>query len=300
MDEIRPISRVDRRLIFSGADIIENQPEDITYQHTVLCQTCLPYRDPGNIREWERKQGSVALRVEAGTAHDPDKGDWVKLGLPFGPKPRLVLMHLNAQAIKTKSPEVEVEDSMTAFCKGVLGYAPNGSEIKLMKDQLGRLAAAMIRLAVVSEGKGFQIDAKIVTKFDLWFPKDVKQRVLWPSTVKLSGEYFQSLSKHAVPLDERAVSALSHSAMSLDIYVWLAQRLHRIDPKRPQFITWKAIKEQFGWNYKRMDHFRAVFLKALEQVRSQYRAGKFEIDGRGMTLYTSPPPIKGRVFAVRK
>ena len=95
MDEIKPISRVDRRLIFKGADIIENPPEDITYQHTVLCQTCLPYRDPGNdVLEWEKEQGAVALRIEATKVRDPDTEKWINLGLPFGPKPRLILMHL--------------------------------------------------------------------------------------------------------------------------------------------------------------------------------------------------------------
>jgi len=49
--------------------------------------------------------------------------------------------------------------------------------------------------------------------------------------------HFVSLQKHAVPLDERALAALSHSAMALDIYAWLAQRLHRVPRGRPQFIN---------------------------------------------------------------
>jgi hypothetical protein len=207
-------------------------------------------------------------------------------------------MHLNAQAIKTQSPTIEVEDSMTAFARNVLGYAPNGKEIKLMKDQLGRLSAALIRLAVNGEARAFQVDTKIVTAFDLWFPKDERQRVLWPSTVRLSEEYFQSLAKHAVPLDERAIAALSHSAMALDIYVWLAQRLHRIEYGKSQFVPWKALKDQFGWNHKRMNNFRAVFLKALWQVHSQYRGAKIGFDDRGLTLHHSPPPIKGRIATV--
>jgi hypothetical protein len=34
-----------------------------------------------------------------------------------------------------------------------------------------------------------------VSAFDLWFPKQAEQRMLWPSTVRLSEEYFQTLSK---------------------------------------------------------------------------------------------------------
>jgi hypothetical protein len=98
-----------------------------------------------------------------------------------------------------------------------------------------------------------------------------------------------------VPLDERAVVALAHSAMALDIYAWLAQRLHRVPHGKSQFVPWKALKEQFGWNYTRMSHFRAMFLHALGRVHSQYRGARIGVDDRGMTLHHSPPPIKGRI-----
>jgi hypothetical protein len=294
----RQLSLINRRLVSSSAEIMGAPPEEITYQHTVLCQTCLPYRNQGAQTVWEKEQGRVALRIEAGTARNPDTQEWTQLGLPFGAKPRLVLMHLNAQAIKTQSPTIEVEDSMTAFARNVLGYAPNGKEIKLMKDQLGRLSAALIRLAINGEARPFQVDTKIVTAFDLWFPKDERQRVLWPSTVRLSEEYFQSLTRQAIPLDERAITALSHSAMGLDIYAWLAQRLHRIEFGKSQFVPWKLLKDQFGWGYTRMIDFKRVFLKTLGQVHSQYRGARIGADDKGLTLYHSPPPIQGRIATV--
>jgi Plasmid encoded RepA protein len=195
-DEPRQLSLINRRLVSSSAEIMGAPPEEITYQHTVLCQTCLPYRNQGAQTVWEKEQGRVALRVEAGAARNPDTQEWTQLGLPFGAKPRLVLMHLNAQAIKTQSPVIEVEDSLTAFAKNILGYAPNGPKIRTVKEQLSRLSAATIRLATDNaHGRAFQINTQIVTAFDLWFPKDERQRVLWPSTVRLSEEYFQSLAK---------------------------------------------------------------------------------------------------------
>jgi hypothetical protein len=295
-DEPRHLSLINRRLVSSSADIAAAPPEEITYQHTVLCQTSLPYRDPGNaVRRWERPQGHVHLLVSAGEALNPEEDRYVELGLPFGPKARLVLMHLNAQAVKTQSPVIEVEDSLTAFARAVLGWGPNGREIRVMKDQLSRLAAATIRLAVTQGDRAFQVNTQIVTAFDMWFPKDERRRVLWPSTLRLSEEYFQSLAQHAVPLDERAVVALAHSAMALDVYSWLAQRLHRVPHGKSQFVPWKALKEQFGFTHKRMNNFRAVFLKALGQVYSQYRGARIGVDDRGMTLHHSPPPIQGRI-----
>jgi Plasmid encoded RepA protein len=298
-EDPRQLSLIHRRLVSSSADIMGAPPEEITYQHTVLCQTCLPYRNPGDlIREWEREQGHIALKIHAGEMRNPITQEWVKLGLPFGPKPRLVLMHLNNQAIKTQSPVIEVEESLTAFAKNILGYAPNGNQIRWMKDQLSRLSASLIRLAVTKGEQAFQVDTKIVTAFDLWFPKDDRQRVLWSSTVRLSEEYFQSLTQHAVPLDERAVVALAHSPMALDIYSWLAQRLHRIPIGKSQFVPWKSAKDQFGWGYTRMIDFKRVFLKTLGQVHSQYRGAKISLDDRGLTLSHSSPPIRGRIATV--
>ena len=93
-------------------------------------------------------------------------------------------------------------------------------------------------MGVVEEGRAVQVNTQFVSAFDLWFPKQADQRVLWPSTVRLSEEYFQSLGQHAVPLDHRAVAALASSSMALDVYVWLAQRLHRVPTGKPQFIAW--------------------------------------------------------------
>ena len=79
----------------------------ILYQHSVLCQTCLPFRDPGNeVRQWERTNGLVNLLLAAAQAFHPDARRFVDVGLPFGPKPRLVLYHLNAEALRTQSPEM--------------------------------------------------------------------------------------------------------------------------------------------------------------------------------------------------
>jgi hypothetical protein len=86
--------------------------------------------------------------------------------------------------------------------------------------------------------------------------------------------------------------------MGLDIYAWLAQRLHRVDPQKPQFVSWKALKDQFGWHYERMRAFRSVFGRTLDVVLTQYRGARVELDDCGMTLRNSPPPVKGRLLLI--
>ncbi len=210
--------------------------------------------------------------------------------MPFGEKPRLVLIHLATEAVRTGSPVVDVEDSMTAFARS-LGLETNGQQLRSLKDQLARLAAATVRMGVVEEGRAVQVNTQFVSAFDLWFPKQADQRVLWPSTVRLSEEYYQSLGQHAVPLDHRAVAALASSSMALDVYVWLAQRLHRVPPGKPQFIAWTVMHEQFGQGFARIRDFRRRFLQTLHQVTSAYPNARLSADDRGLTLSNSPPPV---------
>ena len=131
------------------------------------------------------------------------------MGLPWGPKARLVLYHLNAEALRQKRRSVT--------CK-----------------------------STVIEG------------FELWAPRDMNQKVLWPTIIQFSHAYFESLMEHAIPLNEQAVARLGHNAMALDIYTWLAQRLHRINPKRVAFVPWASLKEQFGHGYSAMNNFKRV------------------------------------------
>lgn len=152
----------------------EEGDETILYQHSVLCQTCLPFRDPGEeVRTWERVNGVVNLLVAAGQAFHPETRRFMDVGLPFGPKPRLVLYHLNAESLRTQSPVIELEDSLTAFVKRTLGLDTKGRNIRTVKDQLTRLSAADFRIGtVVSEGRAVTLKGSVIEGFELWVAKE--------------------------------------------------------------------------------------------------------------------------------
>ena len=293
--KLKPPTKTQLRLIEAADEIAMGEELSPTYQHTVLCQTSLPYRST-RARVLERTNGRTKLRVEAGTAYSEREDAWVELPLPFGPKARLVLIHLNTAAIITQSNVIDVGDSMSAYFSRVLSPRRgesrelNGREIRGMKAQLSALAAADMRIAV---GGSFQKQgrATIISQFDLWFPKAPNQRILWPSTVTLSLDYYQSLVNHAVPLDPRAVAALSHSAMGLDIYAWLSQRLCRIPTNTEAIVPWVSLQEQFGTNYRSIRKFRQVFLRTFRSVLTQYPKAQSRPSSKGLHLKLSPPPI---------
>ena len=109
-------------------------------------------------------------------------------------------MHLNTEALRTSSPEIDVEGSLTAFVKA-LGLAAHGRNIRTIRDQLAALSAATIRFSLIENGRAVQVNTQIVSAFELWGDKDESQRALWPSTVRLSNDYFATLMRHAVPLN---------------------------------------------------------------------------------------------------
>lgn len=291
----RLISRLLLDPLVVDPDPIRDAP--ILYQHSVLCQTCLPYRDPGDVRNWERANGLVSLLVSAGQAFSSQTGKFVEVGLPFGPKPRLVLYHLNAEALRTHSPVIELEDSLTAFVKRTLGLDTKGRNIRTVKDQLTRLSASDFRIGTMTgQGRAVTLKGSVIDGFELWEGKDPSQRTLWPSSVRFSDRYFESLMKHAIPLKETAIARLSHNAMALDIYTWLAQRLHRVEEGKHPLVPWTSLHQQFGHGYERIRDFRRVYLRTLRAVKVVYPEAKFECTDGGMKLAHSKPPISPRLL----
>ena len=78
----KPPTKTQWRLIEAAAEIGMGEEGPPTYQHTVLCQTSLPYRRTAE-RILERRNGRTMLRVEAGTAYSEREDAWVELPLPF-------------------------------------------------------------------------------------------------------------------------------------------------------------------------------------------------------------------------
>lgn len=283
-----------RKLVETGAALRLDGPAELDFLHTVLTQAGLPYRDPGDaVRVWSRRQGAVSLRVEAGAVADPATGDFREVGLPWGEKARLVLIHLTGEALRTGSPVIDVEGSLTAYVRE-LGLPTDGRTIRSVKEQLGRLSAATIRLAHTADGHAVQVNASLVAGLDLWAPLDPCQRVLWPSRVELSAAYFASIQSHAVPLARPAVRALAHSALALDAYAWLAQRLHRVRSGKPQAVSWDALKMQFGMGYARLTDFKRKFREALASALTVYPGARVEETEDGLLLHHSRPPVPKR------
>lgn len=70
--------------------------------------------------------------------------------LPYGTRPRLVLFHVCSEAIRRKSPEVEVERSASGFLDR-LGIAKGGESMAAFKRQMLALAACRMQIGYRTE-----------------------------------------------------------------------------------------------------------------------------------------------------
>ncbi len=112
------------------------------------------------------------------------------------------------------SPEIDIEGRLSGFVRRIRVFA-TGREIRMFKYQLASLSSPTVRLAIFQGDHAIAINTHVITSFDLWLHKNERPRALWPSTVSLSKEYFESLQKHGVPLNEADLAALAHTAMGL-------------------------------------------------------------------------------------
>ena len=259
------------------------------YNHAVLCSVGLPYRNLGeDVRTFQRSSGRTSLRMEAG-AITSSKG-FIDVGLPFGPRARLLLLHLCSEAVKKQSPVVEVDDSFTAFARS-LGLSTCGKSLASLREQVLRMSVVSMRL---SKDYGSYVDVfqgTIFSKLRAEMPHSVEQLPLWTSFVEFSPDFYKSLINHAVPLRKEAISALKHSSRCLDIYAWLAHRLWRINDTKPVVLKWTTIRFQFGDTSQDLKGFKRAFKTALKQVLVVYPEAKVSVVRGGVQLKRSKPPV---------
>lgn len=285
--------------LLNAAATIGTEPpsgSDIAYLHAILCQVGLP-RGPKAVagrQVFERMCGGAALRVTAGALWDGQQ--LVQQPIPYGANPRLVLAFLNTQAVKTRSPIIPVGDSVAEFLR-MLGKESSGGKngsLTSFKKQIQALAACHMTLGFNAAGRAYTYNGQPVKQFEAWIqPRDENQRPLWPGVVTFSDDYYKSLIEHAVPQDVRAMYALKGSALAMDVYAMLAERLHRISG-RPITLHWKSLREQFGQEYTGIEadkDFKKEFLSSLKKVLVVYPTAKVVPVKGGLLLHASPPPI---------
>lgn len=270
------------------ADMLKDA--DRYHIHSVLAMCGLPYRRPEDgTTEYLQRYGKNSLVVSAGRLQDPESGQMVRPGLPYGPKARLMMLHICTEALRSGSPEIHVGDSMSAFIKE-LGFPVSGGKngtISLFKEQINRLAAAHMTIGLWDGEHGITLNSKPIEEFSIWFPKDPNQRVLWPSRLVLEHKFFTSLKRHALPVDIRVLRTFANSARQIDIIFWLAYRLKQVN--RPYLLSWETLRDQFGSEIAQGFKFKQSFKADFAAISEVFPKLPAKLGEKGLQLFPADP-----------
>jgi Plasmid encoded RepA protein len=287
--------RGNQGVVDDRAVVLSEGSGDPQFLHAVLCQLGLP-RSPTPNRAFERTSGRASLLLQAGKSFDGRQ--WIDQPLPSGTRPRLVLINLCSQAVRTRSPEVDIGSSVRAFLRR-LGIDAGGESMAQFRKQMLALSSCHMTLAMMTQKGPAQVDAKPIDAFQAWYANEDGQQALWPGYIRLTDKFFESLMEHAVPLQPEAIGQLQNSAFALDVYSWLAHRLCRVNEPEGVRLSWAALKGQFGQEYADTANFKRKFLGALRKATDAYQEARIESVTGGLKLLPSPPPVKRTSVMVR-
>lgn len=281
------LSGLDRREIEAAAAYMADEDSGIGFLYSGWCQAALPHRRLPDEQGWQITGERVTLVVEPGMKPGL-AGKPVHVGVPYGSRARLIMLYLQSEALRTGCREVELGKSLRAWLLR-LGIPVGGKSVEAVREQAERISRCKLTFEVKAGASKGLMNQTIVDTALFLDLDDESQGSLFVEKARLSEGFFEQLKKHPVPLEEAAIKAVNNNSMALDIYAWLAYRLHAL--KAPTPVSWRALRPQFGMGFGRMDNFRARYLDNLKLALAVYPAAKVEVDEAGLVLHPSRPPV---------
>jgi len=278
----RAETRAQRQAVEAAGIILAEEVSRLGITHAGFAMTSLPHK---RIEEpfWRRRGNRTTLLVESGRTGD---GDWI--GVPYGSIARLILLYLQTEAIRSSSPEVELGRSMHAWLSR-MGISGGGKNYKLVGEQARRISACRLTFLTEIPGAELRQNGAFVQNSITLTALSEHQPSLWQDHVRLDDGFWHSLREHPVPVREEAVRAIGTRSLALDVYIWLAYRLHSLTHPIP--VTWTALHAQFGAGFKAVRQLKPTLKDALTLALAVYPEAKVEVEIAGVVLHPSPPAV---------
>ena len=276
-------NKAHRLAIEAAAQVLGEEETRLGITHAGFAMTSLPHK---KITEglWKRQGNRTTLLVESGRNRD---GSWV--GIPYGSIARLILLYLQTEAIRTGNPEIELGRSMKAWMTR-MSLSAGGKTYQLVTEQARRISACRLTFfADVANTELRSNGAFVQSSISLAGITDESQPTLWQDRVRLDDGFWRSLKEHPVPVREEALRAIGTRSLAIDVYIWLAYRLHALSKATP--ITWTAIHSQFGAGFKLVRQIKPTFLEALQLALAVYPEARVDLEEQGVVLHPSQPAI---------
>lgn len=286
-------SRMTRK-VETAHDLLSEMPssDDLAFSHAGLCQTFLPHRAlKENHTVWRRESGRFTLWVRPGVLRDRSdpkadtNSDADYVGVPFGPKARLILIYLQTEGLKSR--EVYLGKNLSAFLRS-LGVPNSGGPrgaISQVKEQFKRITRCSFTMQFDGDDSIDISDTSIVDGVRLWNMSSDD----WNATVHLSEKFHRHLVHHSVPLDRRAIAHLANNSLGLDLYALMAYRLPKL--KQDLRLSWDKLQGQIGSEYAQTRDLSKAIRAVMPDLKIAYPHANVEIGRGGLIFRNSPPPI---------
>ena len=284
----------DTRSVIDTKSVIDTQcvpdtrsidTQSISFQYVPLIQCSFPHADQGELTTFTRRNGWLELTLS--TARKD-------FGLPYGVPARLLTIYCASEAVRTRSPEIYLGDSVNDFLRRLevpITRGARGSQ-RVYANQLLRLIHCAIsideNIRDATGRTGLHIrQALFAEEAQLWW--DDEHGVGQGSSLVLSPVLFESILERSAPLSTHAIRQLRKSPMDLDVYAWLVHRLYHLTT--PSTISWTQLSGQFGHGYTEPRKFRRFFLDSLRRVQTVYPEARVKAGEVGLILLPSKPHV---------
>jgi hypothetical protein len=280
----RVVSKAERRAVDAAAVMLAEEESRLGITHAGFAMTSLPHK---RIEEalWRREGHRTTLLVESGRHRNGDL-----LGVPYGSIARLILLYLQTEAVRTNSPEVELGRSMKSWMER-MSLTTGGKTYQLVTEQARRISGCRLTFFTDRENgaESRHNGAFVQDAISLSGVMDNEQPTLWQDRVRLDDGFWRSLRDHPVPVREEAIKAIGTRSLAIDIYIWLAYRLHAL-PKITA-VSWTAIHAQFGAGFRLVRQIKPTFMDALTVALAVYPEARVDIEKEGIVLHPSAPAV---------
>jgi len=284
---------------------------ELVYNPLALLQLSMPHKNQHSSVEWQVRNGESDLLLRAGKIKNKD-GHFESAGLPYGAFTRYILLWVYFTVQHEKKRSIFLGHSESQILKK-LDYDTQGGSYKNLHEHMPRL----FHCDLIINKRFPDIDIGDENRFPFQGKADITEYQRFASTIAkfenksksknpdderrgyfldLSEGFYNSIIHNPLPIDIKHVRELVKGGNSykVDIYTFLADRLHQIPKDKPLLIEQHDIEDLFGINSSDKGKFyRDKFLKNLEVVISQtYKDANVEIvKKQGIVLHNSPPPL---------
>lgn len=276
------VTKHERMVVEAAYQVLSDDAERMGFTYSGFALTSLPHK----LQEsptWRREGHNLTLVLQAGVDRNEKS-----LGLPYGSYARFILLFLQSEAIRTRSREIELGRSMRVWL-GSMGLSIGGKTYKKVSEQARRISGCS--LTFFADRDGAQIKSRggfVKSEITMTATFD-DQPALWQDRVLLDEDFYRALREHPVPVSETALRAIGARSLVIDIYIWLAYRLHAL--KKDVEVGWPSLHAQFGAEVGRIRGFRKYFIECLGIAVAAYPEARVDVGPRGLILRPSRPSI---------